>query len=257
MNRKKGLISQGRLLNNIHKLAVLFGILVISACSPQGAWDLLGPLSGSGVDQSDVDPPDVDPPVVIVSFQEGVDGYSGTKDAHILEWPVKCDNNTGAHDEIEATRNDAGNSNDDKAIDLSSIPSTATVTAANLELFFIGERFGSGASKTLNVHRITGSWIEGTGTGFDGQNVAGVDWPSKPSFDAPSIDDQLIGTDVDTWYSFSITATAQSWVSNASSNYGVILMEDSPSASDGTKDFASSEHATLSSRPKLTVSYTE
>ncbi|HEC60888.1 MAG TPA: DNRLRE domain-containing protein [bacterium] len=67
----------------------------------------------------------------------------------------------------------------------------------------------------------------------------------------------FIDSVVDTWYNFSITSAAQIWVSNASSNYGVLLMEDSPSASDGAKDFASSEHATLSSRPKLTVSDTE
>ncbi len=234
----------------IQELAVLFYILVICACSPQGAWDLFGLASG----------PHVYPPVVTVSFQEGVNGYSGTRDAHILEWPARSGYNTGAHDEIEATRYDGSDSNDDKAIliefDLSSIPSTATVTAANLALFFTDERNGS-APKTLNVHRVTGSWIEGAGTGIDGDDVAGVDWDSMPSFDAPSMDDQLIGTVVDTWYSFSITSAAQSWVSSASSNYGVILMEDSPSGSDGTKDFASSEHATLSWRPQLTVLYTE
>ena len=229
----------------LRELAVLFYILVICSCSPEGAWDLFGLASG---------------PHVTVSFQEGVNGYTGTKDAHILEWLARSGYNTGGHDEIEATRYDGGDDDDDKAIliefDLSSIPSTATVIAANLALFFTDERNGS-TPKTLNVHRITGSWIEGAGTGIDGEDDPGVDWDSMPSFDAPSIDDQLIGTVVDTWYSFSITSAAQSWVSNALSNYGVILMEDSPSVIDGTKDFASSEHATVSWRPKLTVLYTE
>ncbi len=232
----------------IQKLTVcILCLVVVCSCTQDGAWDQLRNFNQPV------------PVSATVSFQDGANGYFSTKDAHLVEWHPG--NNTGANTELEATKHTGVTVNDNKAIvvefDVSSIPSSATVIAADLSLLLIGQRNGS-TPKTLYVHKITGAWIEGMGTGIDGQDIPGVDWASRPAFDALSIDDQLIGTVEDTWYTFDIGSAVQSWVSSPLSNYGVILKEDevSPSGIDGSKVFASSEYATLSSRPKLTISYT-
>lgn len=222
-------------------LAGLSCLLFACACTAEGAWDLL---------RDSAQP-------VTVTFQDGVNGYFGTKDAHLVEWHL--DNNTGANSEIEATKHTGVTPTDNKAIvlefDVSSIPSSATVNSADLALYLVGQRNGS-TPKILNVHKITAAWTEGVGIGIDGQNIPGVDWLGMPTYDAPSMDDQMIGTVVDTWYTFNVGSAVQSWVSSPPSNYGVILIEDSPIGINGSKVFASSEHANLSFRPKLTVSYT-
>ena len=204
----------------------------------------------------------------IIIFQEGVNGYTGTKDTHVMEYnnpPTVYDgNNTGANDRLETARYLALDPGSDRSIliefDVSAIPANATVIQAILELYFLGERNGIGASKTLNMHQITSSWVEGNGTGDDGQfvdgiTVVGVTWSDQPTYNPASLDAETIADIINTWHDFDITTTVQSWVSNSSTNYGVLLKEDAPSNNQGTKLFASSENATISIRPKLTVTF--
>ena len=229
-------------------------LVFIISCSPDGAWDMFSLLG----DKKPADESDGDRRVT-VTLQQGVDGYAGTKDTHVLEW--NNTNNTGAHDLLEAARHTGITATDDKALliqfDLSSIPSAATVIEADLALYLVEERNSSGTSKTLNLHKITESWIEGSGIGIDGQDVPGVDWLSMPTFDASSIKDKLIGIIDNQWYKFGIKSTVQIWIDNASLNHGVILREDTSNPNNGAKDFASSDHATVSWRPKLIMTYTD
>jgi hypothetical protein len=44
-------------------------------------------------------------------------------------------------------------------------------------------------------------------------------------------------------------------VSNSSTNFGIAIFEDVPNDDQGTKLFASSENATISIRPKLSVTF--
>jgi hypothetical protein len=196
---------------------------------------------------------------ITATLQEGVNGYAGTADAHILEYPDLSGKNTGANDQLEACRYNGTASDDDKSIlikfDVASIPSNATVTGATLELCLVATRNGA-VNKTLNVHEVTASWVEGTGTGIDGQTASGVTWSTCPAYNGTSLDSKTIASTTGTWYGFNIKDLAQSWINGSKGNYGVIIMEDAPSTTSGTKDFASSEYATVSQRPKLTVYYT-
>lgn len=191
-----------------------------------------------------------------VTFQQGVNNYTGTTDAHIIEYIPA--NNTGGNDQVEACRYNGAAANDDKSIlvrfDVSSIPSSATVISATLELCLVGTRNGA-VDKTLNLHEVTGSWTEGSGTGVDGQAVSGVNWNTRPSNNSTSLDGKVVGSSAGTWYAFNIKDLTQAWINGSKANNGIILMEDAPSSSSGTKDFASSEYATVSQRPKLTVIY--
>ena len=199
-----------------------------------------------------------------VVLQEGVDGYSGTRDAHIQEFGLYEDRNTGGYHTMEAGRFVGSADDADKAIviafDLSSIPSSALVHEAIMELYFIGERGGSGEPKSLSVHILTEAWIEGAGAGdINGQNVPGVDWlwlaAFPPKFSGEVIDERIIGATADVWYSLDITSVVRDWVRRELPNHGVIILEDNPSGEDGTKQFRTSEYSEASKRPKLAIRY--
>ena len=199
-----------------------------------------------------------------VTFQEGVNGYTGTGDTHIIEWagpPSKRDNNAGTNDQL-AVANHTGGADHERAIlirfDLPSIPSTAEVTEAYLSMNFIDIENGNTVSKTVDVFRITGFWDEGTGTTLDGETVppeSGVTWNTQALWDLEALDSEVIGTVLDVWYSFDITLAARRWVEDPNSNYGVLLIQNGTSPVDGTKLFAASEYVNVPYRPKLTVKY--
>ncbi len=202
--------------------------------------------------------------VTTVTLQEEVGGYSGTRDAHLLEFPGLGynDRNTGGYHTMEAGRFVGSADDADKAIviefDLSSISSSAYVIGATLELYFIGERGGIEEPKFLAVHRLTEAWVEGEGAvDINGEDVPGVDWDwlaaLPPKFDGKTITEKRIEATPDIWYSFDITSVVRDWVRGVSPNYGVLINENDPGSADGTKQFRSSEYSDVSKRPKLTV----
>jgi hypothetical protein len=195
---------------------------------------------------------------VSVTFQEGTEGYVGTADTYILEWGPGNDNNGGGNPYIEITQHTPPN--DAKwgliRFDLTSIPTSAIVKSATLELYLIGLRGGT-ATKEIDVHKITSDWLEGNGVGDpDGDPAApGVDWFSRPFLDY-TIDARIVGDVINTWYEFDVTVAVRDWVEDGVANYGVALREDS-SAGNGTKRFAASENPDPSIRPRLTVVYVD
>ena len=202
--------------------------------------------------------------VTTVTLQEGVDGYSGTKDAHLMEFLGYNDNNTGGYHTMEAARFVGSADDADKAIvigfDLSSISSSARVLEATLELYFIGERGGSGEPKFLSVHRMTEAWVEGNGAvDIYGDEVPGVNWDwlaaLPPKFEGKTLAEERIEATPDVWYSFDITSVVRDWVRGVSPNYGMLILENNPSSVDGTKQFRTSEYSEVSKRPKLTIRY--
>ncbi len=202
--------------------------------------------------------------VTTVTLQEGVDGYSGTKDAHLMEFLGYNDNNTGGYHTMEAARFVGSADDADKAIvigfDLSSISSSARVLEATLELYFIGERGGSGEPKFLSVHRMTEAWVEGDGAvDIYGDEVPGVNWDwlaaLPPKFEGKTIAEERIEAMPDVWYSFDMTSVVRDWIRQATPNHGVLINENNPSSVDGTKQFRTSEYSEVSKRPKLTIRY--
>jgi len=202
-----------------------------------------------------------------VILQQGEKGYAGCSDATLLELPGEEDNNTGGNSEIEAGRKNADTPNDDSyaviRFDLGSIPRTADVRQASLSLYYMDERNGIGALKTLEAHRLTAAWEEGAGTGAGGQNVPGVDWlwlGANP-YDPEVLDRRTLGAVDFRWYSFDITETVRDWVANPDANHGILLKPDIPDAQptnpQGVKAFASRNHPTVSRRPSLTVTCVE
>ncbi len=120
-----------------------------------------------------------------------------------------------------------GNDEGSRAIflfDLSSIPSGATITNANFSIYVENNK-----DWTIDIGRLTQSWVEGTGNGTTG---AGADWEdydttnswatsggdfaaTSHSFVLDDVDDSFQGGDV--------TSLVQDWHSGTFPNHGLIL----------------------------------
>jgi RHS repeat-associated protein len=155
--------------------------------------------------------------------------------------------------------------------DLRDIPSNASVTAATLEVWQSNVLRGSG---TVDVHRLTADWTEGTGintcTG-DGatwyERMGGVAWSTVGG----DIDGTVIASKVKTageqpqWDGFNVTSPVRLWVSGDAPNLGLLLKLRDESFSPCTTPtncnywgyFADDYTVAPTLRPKLTVTYAD
>jgi RHS repeat-associated protein len=155
--------------------------------------------------------------------------------------------------------------------DLHDIPTNASVTAATLSLWQTNILRGSG---TLNVHRMTSDFTEGTGintcTG-DGatwyERSPGVSW-AKPGgdFDATVVASKVkTAGDQPQWDDFTVTSTVQQWVRGDAPNLGFLLKLADESFSPCTTItncnywayFTDDYNVAPTLRPKLTVTYAD
>jgi len=207
-------------------------------------------------------------------FQYGKDGYEGSKDTHVTEYPGNNGNNMGGNIENECCEYDPANV-DGKSLliwfDVSSIPKTAVIGEATLEMYMTNCRNG-GNEKEVAAHRLLKDWAEGTGMGIDGNaaqkdqacgqwtGVGGEVWDvigaDKPGGDfVEKADDTLeIAGATNEWYFWDVTEMCQYWVQHPDENFGAILLEPRPHANTlGTKVFASKENLNNDIHPILRV----
>ena len=206
-------------------------------------------------------------------FQFGKDGYEETKDTHVTEYSGNNTNNMGGNIENECCEYNPANT-DGKSVliwfDVSSIPTTAVLASATLEMYMTSTRNG-GNEKEVAAHRLLKDWAEGVGTGIDGLGAKqdevcgtwtgmGEDWAAlgadEPGEDfAGEADDTIeIGAGIGEWYTWDITEACQYWIRNPDENFGVILLEPRPHANTlGTKVFATKENADANIHPRLVI----
>jgi hypothetical protein len=207
-------------------------------------------------------------------LQEGMNGYEGAADASLMSHWQGVGNNNGAYGEFEMARYNGTGTDDKYALvrfDLSQIPADRTITGAFIELYHTQTRASSENLKTVDVHRITSPWEEGNGYGggtsidgntvgtvVDGELITGVSLNTKPSWETgpeTALDHVVTSYVPGRWYHFDVTAAAQGWIRQPELNFGVVLTEDIPSTSNGTRTFASSQYSSVTLRPKITVFY--
>jgi hypothetical protein len=131
---------------------------------------------------------------------------------------------------------------------LSSIPATATVTAAELHVWTTQED-GDGAT----LYPVLQFWAEGDATWMD--RVGSTNWTSDgaapPSRGTTPIG-TVAGTAAATEYTSAITlATVQAWVTTSATNFGLAFVTTS---TDGT-GYVTKESAMTARRPYLRVTY--
>ena len=135
--------------------------------------------------------------------------------------------------------------------DLSSIPGGSTINWATLTLY-VTSTFGS--ARTIDVHRITRSWSEGTVTWNSPWTSAGGDYDGTATdgttltWPADGIDDPV------TW---DVTDDVVDFFDATHTNYGWLLKDNSEGEiASYYWAFHTSEGASSTFRPKLEVNYT-
>ena len=155
-----------------------------------------------------------------------------------------------------------------------SIPSGAVITSVTLQLRMSRTAFGNGA-RTINLHRITSDWGEGTSDAFGNEGGGAASTANDAtwihtffngSFWTSPGGDFVVGSSGSQsvnaigFYTFGsssqMVADVQDWVDNPANDFGWILIGNE-SANKTTKRFDSRENITAANRPKLTVTFDE
>lgn len=184
----------------------------------------------------------------IVSFQDGVSGYTGTRDTKIKSDSATTNHGTATTLEVDGSPDYAGL----VSWDLSSIPAGKTVTAVSVSF-----NVTDVSSSAYELYALKRAWSETTAT----WNVAstGTNWQTAGANGANDRETTVLGalsstsTGVKTFtLNVAGIAKVQSWINNPATNYGFVILDYANS--DGL-DLNSSEIGTIANRPKITVTY--
>ncbi|WP_162844817.1 tandem-95 repeat protein, partial [Pelolinea submarina] len=180
-------------------------------------------------------------PTTII-FQDGLNGYTGTRDTYIYD--SSPDTVRGTETTIVQDINTGDERRSLLLFELTEIPTGATITSAELQFYVSSEGQG------FNMYRMLKSWDEATisytsnGGHFDAD---GVDAESSVNANWP-------GDDGYTGY-ITVTvpaATIEDWLNGTLTNNGWLMIATD---SDDGQQLVSREGATQAQRPKLTVEY--
>jgi hypothetical protein len=182
-----------------------------------------------------------------VSFQDGVNGYAGTRDTTIRSDAVTTNYGT-------ATTLLMDGSPDYAALikwDLSSIPAGKTVTAVTIAFNVVDSSSG-----TFELYALKRDWTE-TGATWN-QFAAGSAWQTVGANGANDRETVACGAATGNTGVRTVTLNAtgiakvQAWINAPATNYGFAILDYA--VSNGL-DVSSSEAATATTRPRITITY--
>lgn len=142
--------------------------------------------------------------------------------------------------------------------DLSSIPQDAVIQEATLSLYMYGYGgTGGDDSYEISAHKIinhnpdislcTWNTYDGSNSWTGGSNGGEQDLADVES---STVVDKSVG-----YKDWNIAQMVQDWVSNPSTNFGLMLNSDSTAASDSNRYFRPTDYSDETQRPKLTIKY--
>ena len=190
-----------------------------------------------------------------ISFQEGTDGYTGCVDGQIKENAATTNYGTSAT--MEATYWAAGDSTNFLIKwDLSSIPAGSTINSVQIDII----QSGVVGADVISCHRLLRNWVvsEATwniySTGNSWSTAGGSNDLDRSSTVSASLS---VGdtTGTKSWLTTAqLVSDVQNFVDGTQSNYGWWFT----SAQNGSHYhiFRSSNDATATNRPKITIDYT-
>jgi hypothetical protein len=203
----------------------------------------IGDNQGTGtiIDDDDTGP-------VTVSFQDGVNGYTGMRGTKMKSGTPST--NYGSNTKLEID-----GSPDESSLlywDLASIPPGSAIQSVDMTV-----NVTNGSSHSYELYESLRPWVEGEATWNEyalGQSwqVAGADGSGDRGSTVLGTITGPVGVTTVSLNSDGV-AVVQSWVDNPSFNNGFVCL-DYVGASDGL-DFPSRETGTVSNRPMLTVTY--
>jgi hypothetical protein len=185
-----------------------------------------------------------------VAFQNGTNGYSGATDTKLISSATTTNYGTATSIEIDGSPDYAGLIR----WDLSSIPAGKTITAASITV-----NITDVSAEIYEIYALRRAWTSSGATWSRATST--VNWTTAGANSTTSDrESTVLGTmssSTTGLKTFSLNssgvAKVQSWINTPSSNHGFII-QDYVNNANGL-DFSSSEFSTVTSRPKLTVTY--
>ena len=221
----------------------------------------LQPLPTATATATDTAPPTVTPTITAtpnpttVVLQQGLNGYSGTKDTWISTW------NGTTNYEGQSLLTFRGGDRDRMSMlfrfDLISIPAGAHIVEAKLDLY--ATDVVNPAGTWASSYAVRREWVANQTTwlqardsvmwGDGGCNLPPGDREADPST-ATFIEGEY------QWFSWNVTDMVQEWVSGTEPNNGVIIRcPGEPVSANVQHNFQASEGSPAERRPKLTIRY--
>ncbi|MGB9911574.1 MAG: DNRLRE domain-containing protein [Microgenomates group bacterium] len=186
-----------------------------------------------------------------ITFQQGVNNYQGTTSSYIFSWYP--DKNFQSENKNLIYTTSAFTL---IRFDLSSLPQNAKIDNAALTLCAVSKYGSSTSPLSIKVFPLIRSWNPKTVTWFQADIYQ--EW-TKPGAQDPIQDRKNnyvanLGINNVGCYNFPLTSIVQRWVAYPQTNKGIILA--SLEGAGVGYFFADESYPTVSSRPKLTISYT-
>jgi hypothetical protein len=186
--------------------------------------------------------------IVSVSFQDGMDGYSGTRDTKLMSQDP--DTNFGDASKLEIDGSPFRSSL--LYWDLTSIPQGSVVHSVDVTV-----NITNASGHVYDFYKSLRPWVESEATW--NEYTFGLPWETDGSDGFSDRDSTVLGSISGSKGLATVSlnaqgvATVQAWVDDPSSNHGFIIL-NYINAKNGL-DFSSRENGTASNRPKLTVTY--
>jgi hypothetical protein len=182
-----------------------------------------------------------------ITIQQGQSGYSGTRDSLISQW--EPDRRYGLEGYLKLRNTQASLLRFDIPL-----PTGVRVWSATLSLY--AAWYNANEEMSVDGHQMLRDWVEEEVTW--NQRSAGDNWAGS-SGPVPDQDYQErvkgsveLASATIGWLTMDITSMAQEWISDPTTNYGVLLRTSSQLIE---YTLASSESFTAEQRPKLSIEY--
>ncbi len=193
------------------------------------------------------------------AFGETLQGPDNTSDTYLSE--QNTNNNFGGASFISVGKANPASSATRGLVqfNLSYIPSGVQINSANLSLWFF--EIPSGDDTGLRTHELykvqqspVRPWVELESTwedynSTDAWTTAGGDYTTLT--DTQTFD----SSDLDSWVTYNVTSNVQEFADNKSSNFGWTILDSVEGTTETRRYYRSSEHTTLSERPRLEINY--
>ena len=231
---------------NLHRVVPLVGVFaVVGSCQGDqrtvtGVSRTAGPAAAITVESTTDISPTADTHIKVDAVN-----YSPDPELHLYTWP----NFQIANAVL-------------MKFDLASIPPGSSITSATLNLYLTSWDATADPTYTVTAHTIVNkNPTLSTATGFKYDGVNG--WTPNACCQAPLAQSD-IGPAVDTksinktagFKQWDVTSIIQGWLSNPSTNFGLLVNSDPSKLADRWRFFSSKNHPTVGQRPYLTVVYT-
>lgn len=184
------------------------------------------------------------------TFQQGVDGYSGTQDTFISEWDPGANHAGDWHMSVRT----GGAQVSLLRFDVSPIPAEADVAFATLKVYAV--RRSNGNSTELSAWNVNRDWDAGAATWTDA--TATEEWGQPGCNDVPADRSSTASEPAEllepgVWCTLDVTEMVRQWVVSPEANQGLLL---GSTGNVGVRyDLASSEYPQAELHPILTILY--